>query len=123
MRRSLLPAGISALLLMTGAAYTADQRPGTPAEHGNAANQEYMASMQDMNQAMMRANDPDISRAFALKMIAHHKGAIAMSNILLKHGGDPELRPMAEKMIRDQTKEIGELQSWLDRHGGRGGKS
>jgi uncharacterized protein (DUF305 family) len=124
MTRKLLIAAIPAVLLISGTAYTADQRPPARAEqHGNMAAKDYMAAMQDMHQAMMRAEDADADRAFALKMIEHHKGGIAMGNVLLKHGGDAELKRMTQKMIDGQTKEVGELQSWLDRHGGRAGKS
>ena len=87
--------------------------------HGGMAMQENMAAMQRMHEAMMAVNDADPDRAFALKMIEHHKGAIAMSEIELKHGDYAEAKRMATKTAADQRKEIAELQSWLDRHGGR----
>jgi uncharacterized protein (DUF305 family) len=87
--------------------------------HGGMAMQENMAAMQRMNQTMMAVNDADPDRAFALKMIEHHKGAIAMSEIVLKHGDDAEAKRMAQKTAEMQRKEIAQLQNWLDRHGGR----
>ncbi|MDX5393988.1 MAG: DUF305 domain-containing protein [Caulobacteraceae bacterium] len=89
------------------------------ANHAAMAKQDYMKSMQDMHQAMMKADDRDPDRAFALKMIEHHRGGVAMSQVVLKHGDDPEIKRMAQKTMEMQQKEIGELQSWLDRHGGR----
>jgi len=90
-----------------------------PVNHAGAAGKDYEASMQAMHQAMMKANDSDPDRAFALKMIEHHRGGIAMVDILLKHGDDAELKSMGRKTSDMQKKEIGELQAWLDRHGGR----
>lgn len=90
-----------------------------PVSHPGAASKDYEASMQTMHQAMMKANDRDPDRAFALKMIEHHRGGIAMVDILLKHGDDAELKAMGRKTSDMQKKEIAELQAWLDRHGGR----
>lgn len=86
--------------------------------HGQMAKQDYMQAMQRMDQAMMAAEDPDPDRAFALKMIEHHRGAIAMAQVLDKHGDDAELKAMARKTADMQRKEIVELQAWLGRHGG-----
>ena len=36
-----------------------------------------------------------------------------------RHGDDAELKRMAQKTMEMQQKEVSELQSWLDRHGGR----
>lgn len=91
-------------------------------QHGTAAKQEFHAGMQRMHQAMMKAEDADPDRAFALKMIEHHRGGIAMADVQLKHGDDAELKRMSEKTKAMQQKEIGELQAWLDRHGGRAPK-
>ncbi len=90
-----------------------------PANHAGSASKEYEASMQAMHHAMMKANDSDPDRAFALKMIEHHRGGIAMVEVLIKHGDDAELKAMGRKTSDMQKKEIGELQAWLDRHGGR----
>lgn len=87
--------------------------------HGGMAMQENMAAMQRMHQAMMAVNDADPDRAFALKMIEHHKGAIAMSEVVMKHGDDAEAKRIAQKTADMQRKEVAELQNWLDRHGGR----
>ena len=86
--------------------------------HGAMAKQDYMKSMQDMHQKMMAADDADADRAFALKMIEHHRGGIAMSQVVMQHGDDAEIKRMAQKTMEMQQKEIGELQSWLSRHGG-----
>lgn len=82
------------------------------------AKEELKSSMDEMDRAMMEADDPNFSRAFVVKMIEHHKGAIEMSRILLKYSKDAELCRMTEKGMKMQEKEIGELQQWLKDHGG-----
>jgi len=90
------------------------QHQGHGADHGSMAKQDYMKSMQGMHQSMMSADDADPDRAFALKMIEHHKGGIAMAQVEQQHGDDAELKRMAQKMADEQRKDIAELQSWLD---------
>jgi uncharacterized protein (DUF305 family) len=87
--------------------------------HEQAAMNDYKAAMEKMHQAMMAANDADPDRAFALKMIEHHRGGIAMSEIVVKHGDDTEAKRMAQKTMDMQKKEVAELESWLERHGGK----
>lgn len=110
---------VAALALGSGVALAQPPRQKSEPAHAAMAKQDYMASMQGMHQAMMKADDPDPDRAFALKMIEHHRGGVAMVDVLMKHGDDAELKRMAQKTKEMQQKEIGELQSWLDRHGGR----
>ncbi len=100
----------------------AQQQGGASMQHGQMAKQDYMKGMQDMHQKMMSANDADPDRAWALKMIEHHRGGIAMSDAVLKHGDDAEAKKMAQKSADMQRKEIAELQAWLDKHGGRAPK-
>lgn len=83
------------------------------------AKHENMKAMQGMHRATLGREDADPDRAFALKMIEHHKGGIEMSQIVQRHGDDKEIKRMAQKTAEMQRKEIAELEAWLDRHGGR----
>lgn len=67
-------------------------------------------AMMAMHGPMMKAAmiaDPDL--AFNCGMIAHHQGAIAMSEIQLKMGKDEASRKMAQMIIDAQKKEIAEM--------------
>lgn len=87
--------------------------------HDQAAMNDYKAAMDKMQQAMMAQKDTDADRAWALKMIEHHRGALAMAEIVLKHGDDADAKKMARKTIEMQTKDIAELDAWLATHGGK----
>lgn len=84
----------------------------------SAADHGYMEAMQKMNKTMMNmemTGKPDAD--FASMMIAHHQSAIDMSKVLLKQEKvDPEIKRMAQKIIKDQEKEIAEFQKWLSKH-------
>lgn len=72
-----------------------------------------------MHRSMMMATDVNTQRTWARKMIAHHRGAIAMSQVLLgSDATDAEIRRMAQAVIDAQTREVAELESWLERHPG-----
>lgn len=74
----------------------------------------YTEATHKMHQAMMAANakkDPDI--AFAKGMIPHHQGAIEMAKIELQYGKDPEIRQLAEQILKAQQPEIDQMNQWL----------
>ncbi|SFT44218.1 protein of unknown function [Kosakonia arachidis] len=100
--------------------------PALSAEHSgmkmddmtsSASSQEYMAGMTDMHEKMMAAvKEPDPDKAFAKGMIAHHEGAIKMAETELKYGKDPEMRKLAQNIIKAQKGEIDQMNKWVDNH-------
>ena len=82
------------------------------------AGQAYMKSMEKMDADMKKGMDPDATKAWAKMMVAHHEGAIEMSRTVLSETKDPTIRQMAEKAIKDQTKEQSMLRDWIGKHGG-----
>ena len=67
------------------------------------------------NMQVAYTGDPDVD--FRTHMIPHHQGAIDMAKIALKHAKDPDTMKMAEAIIKDQEREIAEMQAWLKKHG------
>lgn len=65
----------------------------------------------DMDMDMMRKRE-GFDRMFIDMMILHHQGAIRMARVVLKSGGDPDLRAMARKIVMDQSREIEQMNRW-----------
>ena len=82
---------------------------------GDAFHKQVMSQMNNMKMDMDHSGS--IDKQFAQMMIPHHQGAIDMSQAYLKAGAHEEkLKTMANKIISDQKKEIGELQAWLNKN-------
>jgi uncharacterized protein (DUF305 family) len=89
-----------------------------PGMQMSEADKGYMAAMQAMDKRMMAMEmTGDPSGDFVRMMIPHHQSAIDMAQVLLAQDKvDPEIKAIAEKIIKDQTKEIAQLQTWLKSH-------
>jgi hypothetical protein len=53
---------------------------------------------------------------FIKGMIPHHAGAVDMAKIVLAFGKDPEVRKLAETIIKAQESEIALMQDWLKKN-------
>ncbi len=54
---------------------------------------------------------------FRVHMIPHHKGAVDMARIGLKHAKDAGTKKMAEAVIKEQERKIADMQAWLKKNG------
>lgn len=73
----------------------------------------YQTVERQMHEAITEAKGSDSSHTFVRKMIPHHRGAIAMSQIALEQGKDERVATIARRVIADQDKEIAELRAIL----------
>ena len=83
----------------------------------SASTKAYLEAADKMHAPMMQgmqAADPDV--AFVRGMIPHHQGAIDMAKVLLQYGKDPQTKKWASDVIREQQREIGEMEAWLKKN-------
>jgi uncharacterized protein (DUF305 family) len=80
-----------------------DSSPSSLALHGVNAK---------MHEAMDITYTGNADRDFVAGMIPHHQGAIDMAKIVLAFGKDPEVRKLAEDIIKAQEQEIAWMKSW-----------
>ena len=78
--------------------------------HGNMG--DGMMSDDDMA-ALVAATGTDASRLFLEGMILHHEGAVAMAQMVLESGKNPEVARLAQQIIASQTAEIAAMQGML----------
>lgn len=71
-------------------------------------------AMTRMMQAMAAQPSGDIDRDFVAMMSAHHQGAIDMATALLRHGGNEQLRRLAQEIAITQQAEIAAMQLAID---------
>ncbi len=76
----------------------------------------YQKAMTSMHKNMMIEYTSNADADFARGMIPHHQGAVDMAKIELQYGKDPELRKLAEEVIKAQNTEIKFMKAWLARH-------
>jgi uncharacterized protein (DUF305 family) len=77
----------------------------------------YRPAMMDMHEKMMAAKGADVSETFMRKMLEHHKGAVAMSDVALQNGVTGALRTQIQKTRDDNLKDAEMIEAML------GGKS
>ncbi len=68
-------------------------------------NGDHMKEMNDMEPA-------HFDNHFLNMMTAHHEGAITMSNDALKKAEHPEIKQLAERIIKSQQPEIEQMKKW-----------
>jgi uncharacterized protein (DUF305 family) len=89
-----------------GTAAKGDQGPSSLAFQGVNAK---------MHKGMDIAFSGDADRDFIAGMLPHHQGAVDMAKIVLGFGKDPEVRKLAESIIKAQEQEIAWMNSWLQK--------
>ena len=89
-----------------------------PADAGaSASTRAFQASGEEMMQGMNAPYTGDADKDFAAQMIAHHQGAVSMARVELEFGKDPEMRKLAQTIIKAQKQEIAFMKKWQAKHG------
>ncbi len=57
-------------------------------------------------------NAPDFDREFIQQMVPHHQMGVMMAAMVLNSSQRPEIRNLAQSIIKSQTDEINQMQQW-----------
>jgi uncharacterized protein (DUF305 family) len=87
------------------------QTPSAPSTHGYRQANETMHRNMDIT----FSGDSDVD--FVRGMIPHQQGAIDMAKVALQHTKDEQIRKWATEVIREQEREIAEMETWLKNKG------
>ncbi|CAO4142535.1 CopM family metallochaperone [Methylorubrum extorquens] len=118
----LIPAVLAACML-AGTALAQDphhhhgqaQPDPKAAAKDSAATKAYRAADARMHREMDIRYTNDVDLDFVRGMIPHHRGAIEMAKIALEHSKDPEIRKLAEDIVKAQDTEIAQMEAFIKR--------
>lgn len=88
----------------------------TGSRNENAYYEQYQSIIQTMKASMEntpKTGDPALD--YLYQMIPHHEAAIVMSENVLKNGINQKVRQMAQKIIKDQTKDISNINELIEK--------
>lgn len=113
--KTLFAMTVAGALAVSGLAFaqSSHHSGGKVASGDTVATKAFRAANDKMHKGMdiKYTNDADVD--FIRGMIPHHQGAIDMAKVALAHGKDEKTRKWATDIIREQEREIAEMQEWL----------
>jgi uncharacterized protein (DUF305 family) len=93
----------------------ADHAAAGPQGDGGPSSLAFHGINQKMHEAMNITSTGNADADFVKGMIPHHQGAVDMAKVVLAFGNDPEIRKLAETVVRAQESEIAMMRAWLQR--------
>lgn len=116
--------GLAAFALTTAAqtppstppASTPMAMPSDQMQKGDGSDEMKKSMMSGMDRMQKMSMSGDTDKDFAMLMKMHHQQALEMAKPEIAHGKSPELKAMARKIVKDQTKEIAQLDAWIKKH-------
>lgn len=73
---------------------------------------EYQTSMYDKNDMDLGRADRTFDLRYVNAMIAHHRGAMLLAEQLLEKATHPEMKELAQNILKDEPAAIDELYAW-----------
>lgn len=71
-----------------------------------------MEKMMTKMEGLKKAKDAEFDKMFLSMMSEHHMGAVAMSKLVADRTDRADLKQLANKIIKDQTREIEQMKGW-----------
>jgi uncharacterized protein (DUF305 family) len=121
LRLLIIAAGIAASTAFAAAQGSSHSGHSMPMQTQQSTDTPATKGYREANSKMHRAMDipytGDSDVDFVLGMIPHHQGAIDMAKVALQNAKDEQIREWANTIIREQEREIAEMQAWLKKKG------
>jgi uncharacterized protein (DUF305 family) len=108
---------------MQGGMHGGQDHGGSGHSQGRNAGDQGVASLafvavnEKMHRDMAITYSGDVDADFVRGMIPHHQGAVDMAKIVIAFGKDPEIRKLAEGIVKAQESEIAFMRSFLQKRG------